>query len=93
MATCFLLKSRECCRVIGVAGILLSLGLGLAISRSIVEDHGGRLSAENRADSALFRIALPTYVEGEPAPGPIASPEAASARRRLPDATLPRGSS
>ena len=69
------------------------MGLGLSISRSIVEDHGGKLSAENRANGALFRIALPAYVEGEPAPGPMASPEAASARRSLPAATLPRGSS
>jgi len=69
------------------------MGLGLAISRSIVEDHGGRLSAENRADGALFRIVLPAYLEGEPAQKPTASPEAPSARHALPAATLPRGSS
>src|SRR5262249_51315470 len=31
MATCFLLKSRECSRVIGVAGIMLSLGAALSL--------------------------------------------------------------
>jgi signal transduction histidine kinase len=35
-------------------------GLGLSISRSIVQAHGGSVSAENRLDGgALFRIVLP----------------------------------
>ena len=36
------------------------LGLGLAISRSIVLAHGGRIRAENNADrGATFRCLLP----------------------------------
>lgn len=36
------------------------LGLGLAISRTIVGDIGGRLEAENGARGAVFRLLLPT---------------------------------
>ncbi|WP_235880055.1 sensor histidine kinase [Polyangium aurulentum] len=46
------------------------LGVGLAISRSIVEAHGGRLWAENnRGDGATFRCALPVWEEGDKAQG------------------------
>jgi signal transduction histidine kinase len=36
------------------------MGIGLAVSRSIVEAHGGRLWAENAIDGgARFNVALP----------------------------------
>jgi nitrogen fixation/metabolism regulation signal transduction histidine kinase len=37
------------------------VGLGLAMVKRIVEDHGGFVSAENRSDSpgARFTLALP----------------------------------
>jgi signal transduction histidine kinase len=42
------------------------MGLGLSVSRSIVEAHGGRLSAENHVGGgALFRIALPASHDGK----------------------------
>ncbi len=37
------------------------LGMGLAISRSIVEAHGGRLWARSNARGASFMIGLPLY--------------------------------
>jgi PAS domain S-box-containing protein len=42
------------------------LGMGLTISRSIIEAHGGRLWAENRpAGGAAFTFTLPAEVSGE----------------------------
>ncbi|WP_256873379.1 PAS domain-containing sensor histidine kinase [Pseudomonas taiwanensis] len=40
-------------------------GLGLSVSYGIVQQMGGRLSVENAAEGACFRIALPLY-EGSP---------------------------
>jgi signal transduction histidine kinase len=38
------------------------MGLGLSISRSIVEAHGGRIRCENNADAgARFEITLPPF--------------------------------
>jgi PAS domain S-box-containing protein len=39
------------------------LGMGLAISRSIIEAHGGRLWAENAVQGAIFRFSLPIQNE------------------------------
>jgi signal transduction histidine kinase len=40
------------------------IGLGLSISRSIAEDHGGRLVAESSPEGTTFRVTLPTTHEG-----------------------------
>ena len=36
------------------------IGMGLTISRSIIESHGGRLWAESNHNGALFQFTLPT---------------------------------
>jgi signal transduction histidine kinase len=41
------------------------LGMGLAICRRIIENHGGRIVAENRLDGgARFTFTLPTAAPG-----------------------------
>ena len=35
------------------------MGLGLSISRTVIENHGGRLWAENRARGARFGFECP----------------------------------
>jgi two-component system sensor kinase FixL len=50
------------------------MGLGLSITRSIMDAHGGTLSGENRPDGgAVFRIVLPRADVEESAPLPIPS--------------------
>jgi two-component system sensor kinase FixL len=46
------------------------MGMGLSISRTIIEAHHGRISAENNASGgAMFRVTLPVSGEGQVARG------------------------
>ena len=35
------------------------MGMGLCIARTIIESHGGKISAENRPRGAVFHVSLP----------------------------------
>jgi signal transduction histidine kinase len=58
------------------------LGLGLALVRSLVELHGGRVAVHSAGlgQGATFEVRLPVLADAEPE---IAAPEVAPGRRRL----------
>ena len=58
------------------AGHVGGLGLGLYISREIVNRHGGRLWAESGKDGSTFYVALPLATGTKP--DAVTSPAAAS---------------
>jgi len=48
------------------SGAKFGLGLGLAISKNIIEQHGGRIKASNRKnEGACFRVQLPIHPDGQ----------------------------
>ena len=74
------------------------MGMGLAISRTIVEAHGGRLSAENRnSGGVIFRLTIPVQQVRAAAADPLhprqqttlpaASPSRAGAGTAEPETT------
>jgi len=68
------------------------MGMGLIISRSIVEAHGGRICAENNSSlgGARFCVTLPVIARVKPAPDPAgAETPPAFASHRPPRAMRP----
>jgi signal transduction histidine kinase len=59
-------------------------GLGLAVSRRIVEEHGGRLTAANHpGGGAVFAVELPSAAEGQAVcPGNSTAPPGAATGRQ-----------
>jgi signal transduction histidine kinase len=53
-------------------------GLGLSVSYGIVEQHGGRLTAESRPGRTVFSVLLPCFVAGRPAAAPAPPVDARS---------------
>ena len=52
---------------------IAGLGLGLFISKGLVEAHGGRIWAESRPDEATtFHVFLPALASARESPGPVA---------------------
>jgi signal transduction histidine kinase len=49
-------------------------GLGLSVSYGIIQQHGGRLTAESQPGRTVFAFEVPRWVPG--APAPVAPPEA-----------------
>jgi PAS domain S-box-containing protein len=54
----------------------LGTGLGLAVSRSLLRDHGGEMMLEDSAEGACFRVSLPISGEAAGATVPAALEEA-----------------
>jgi len=42
-----------------------NFGLGLAISKNVIEKHNGKIIAENMSNGALFKIELPVIANGD----------------------------
>ncbi len=63
----------------------IGTGLGLAVSRSLVREHGGQLQLESGTDGATFRLSLPISGERDDAtePGRLGPPDDGPAARLL----------